>query len=136
MKERNVVVDKSKAFALRIIKLYQLLKPNEKIISSQMLRSGTSIGANVKEAIRGQTRADFYAKMHIALKETAETEYWLRLLVKSELLTNEEGESLLKDCLEIKRVLIYSIVPKFTQITVQKVISVSLQIFWAIGEKR
>ena len=59
MKESNVVVDKSKAFALRIIKLYQTLKPNEKIMSSQMLRSGTSIGANVKEAIRGQTRANF-----------------------------------------------------------------------------
>ena len=61
------------------------------------------------EANYGQSKADFISKLHIALKETAETEYWLRLLVKSELLTNEEGESLLKDCLEIKRVLISSI---------------------------
>ena len=79
------------------------------IISKQIVRSGTSIGANINEANYGQSKDDFISKLHISLKETAETEYWLRLLVKSELLTNDEGESLLKDCLEIKRVLISSI---------------------------
>ena len=106
MKERNVVVDKSKAFALRIIKLYQLLKPNEKIISSQMLRSGTSIGANVKEAIRGQTRADFFAKMHIALKEASETEYWLELLYESGYIQSDTGfDSIYRDCQELIAIL-------------------------------
>ena len=106
MKERNVVVDKSKAFALRIIRLYQLLKPNEKIISSQMLRSGTSIGANVKEAIRGQTRADFYAKMHFALKEASETEYWLELLHESGYIQSETGfDSIYHDCQELIAIL-------------------------------
>ena len=75
MKEYNAIVVKSKAFALRIIKLYQMLnQKHEFILSKQMLRSGTSIGANVKEAIRAQTRADFYAKLFIALKEASETE--------------------------------------------------------------
>ena len=107
MKESNVVVDKSKAFALRIIKLYQTLKPNEKIMSSQMLRSGTSVGANVKEAIRGQTRADFYAKMHIALKEASETEYWLELLHESGYIQNETAfASIYHDCQELIAILI------------------------------
>ena len=81
----------------------------ETIISKQIVRSGTSIGANINEANYGQSKADFISKLHISLKETAETEYWLRLLVKSELLTDGEGESLLKDCLEIKKILISSI---------------------------
>ena len=86
MKTDNIIVDKSKVFALRIIRLYQYLK-NEKsefVLSKQLLRSGTSIGANVKEAIRGQSRADFYAKLNISLKEASETEYWLELLHESE----------------------------------------------------
>ncbi len=106
MKKNNVVVDKSKAFALRIIKLYQLLKADEKVMSSQMLRSGTSIGANVKEAIRGQTRADFYAKMHIALKEASETEYWLELLHESGYIKSQAGfGSIYHDCQELIAIL-------------------------------
>ena len=110
MKE-NILIDKSIDFAARIIKLqrYLVKDKRETIISKQIVRSGTSIGANINEANYGQSKADFISKLHISLKETAETEYRLRLLVKSELLTNEEGESLLKDCLEIKRVLISSI---------------------------
>ncbi len=109
--ERKVLIDKSISFAARIIKLSQYLTNNRKesIISKQIVRSGTSIGANINEANYGQSKADFIAKMHIALKETAETEYWLRLLVVSEYITDEEGESLLNDCLEIKRILISSI---------------------------
>ena len=110
MKE-NILIDKSISFAARIIKLSQYLTKNKKetIISKQIVRSGTSIGANINEANYGQSKADFIAKMHIALKETAETEYWLRLLVVSEYITDEEGKSLLNDCLEIKRILISSI---------------------------
>ena len=107
----NFLVEKSIDFASRIIKLQRYLVNNKKetIISKQVVRSGTSIGANINEANYGQSKADFISKLHISLKETAETEYWLRLLVKSELLTIEEGEDLIKDCLELKRVLISSI---------------------------
>ena len=72
----------------------------------QIIRSATSIGANANEAIYGISKADFIAKLQISLKETAETEYWLRLLILSDYLTETEGHSLLTDCLEIKRILI------------------------------
>ena len=110
MKE-NILIDKSIAFASRIIKLHQYLIKTEKetIISKQIVRSGTSIGANINEANYGQSKADFISKMHIALKETAETEYWIKLLTMSEYITEDMGSSLLSDCLEIKRVLIASI---------------------------
>lgn len=85
MKTDNVVVTKSKLFALKTIRLYQYLseRKREYVMSKQLLKSGTSIGANVKKAIRGQSKADFYAKMNIALKECSETEYWLELLYES-----------------------------------------------------
>ena len=110
MKE-NILIDKSIDFAARIIKLqrYLVKEKKETVISKQIVRSGTSIGANINEANYGQSKADFISKLHISLKETAETEYWLRLLIKAELLTKEEGESMLNDCLEIKKVLISSI---------------------------
>ena len=110
MKE-NILIDKSIAFASRIIKLHQYLIKTKKetIISKQIVRSGTSIGANINEANYGQSKADFISKMHIALKETAETEYWIKLLMMSEYITEDMGSSLLSDCLEIKRVLIASI---------------------------
>ena len=110
MKE-NILIDKSIAFAARIIKLHQYLIKTKKetIISKQIVRSGTSIGANINEANYGQSKADFVSKMHIALKETAETEYWLKLLTMSEYITEDMGQSLLKDCLEIKRMLIASL---------------------------
>ena len=99
---------KSLLFAARIIKLnkYLINKKKEHIISKQIIRSATSIGANANEAIYGISKADFIAKLQISLKETAETEYWLRLLVLSEYITEKEGESLLADCLEIKKILI------------------------------
>ena len=110
MKE-NILIDKSIDFAARIIKLTRYLNDEKKeyIMSKQIMRSGTSIGANINEAQYGNSKPDFIAKLHIALKETAETEYWLRLLNKSEYLTDEVAESLLNDCLEIKRILISSI---------------------------
>ena len=110
MKE-NALIDKSIAFAARIMKLlrYLIKSKKETIISKQIVRSGTSIGANINEANYGQSKADFISKLHIALKETAETEYWLKLLVVSEYVSAEMGDSLLKDCVEIKRILIASI---------------------------
>ena len=109
MKE-NLLIDKSIAFASRIIKLHQyLIKKKETSISKQIVRNGTSIGANINEANYGQSKSDFISKMHIALKETAETEYWLKLLTMSEYITEEMGKSLLNDCLEIKRILVASI---------------------------
>ena len=110
MKE-NALIDKSIAFAARILKLHRYLIKDKKetVISKQIVRSGTSIGANINEANYGQSKADFISKLHIALKETAETEYWLKLLIMSEYVTTDMGNSLLSDCLEIKRILIASI---------------------------
>ena len=109
MKTDNIIVDKSKAFALRIIRLYKYLTETKKefVLSKQVLRSGTSIGANVKEGIRGRSKADFYAKMNIALKEASETEYWLELLHESDYLTDQEKEfeSLYQECQEVLRIL-------------------------------
>ena len=105
------ILDKSLKFAARIVKLYQYLvnQKKESIISKQLIRSGTSIGANANEAAYGVSRADFIAKMQIALKETAETEYWLRLLVLSGYVEKADGDSIISDCLEIKRILIASL---------------------------
>ena len=110
MKE-NALIDKSIAFAARIVKLHRYLIKDKKetVISKQIVRSGTSIGANINEANYGQSKADFISKLHIALKETAETEYWLKLLMMSEYITADMGNSLLNDCLAIKRILIASI---------------------------
>ena len=107
----NLLIDKSVAFAVRIVKLHQYLIKNKKesIISKQIVRSGTSIGANINEANYGQSKADFISKLHIALKETAETEYWLKVLTQSDYLSTEMGDSLLHDCMELKRILIASI---------------------------
>jgi four helix bundle protein len=101
-------LDKSLHFAARIVKLYRYLQKekHESILSKQIIRSATSIGANANEAVYGISKADFIAKLQISLKETAETEYWLRLLILSDYLTEAEGESLLNDCLEIKRIFV------------------------------
>ena len=108
MKKENILLEKSLVFASRIVKLHKYLmkEKHESIISKQIIRSATSIGANANEAVYGISKADFIAKLQISLKETAETEYWLRLLVLSEYLTESEGNSLLTDCLEIKRILV------------------------------
>ena len=110
MKE-NILIDKSLLFAARIIKLHNFLfkEKKEAIIAKQICRSATSIGANINEASYGVSKADFISKMQIALKETAETEYWLRLLMITESLDKKLGESLLSDCLEIKRILVASL---------------------------
>lgn len=104
----SILLEKSLTFASRIVKLYKYLVKDKKetVIARQIVRSATSIGANANEAAYGVSKADFITKMQISLKETAETEYWLKLLMMSEYITEAEGNSLLKDCLEIKKLLI------------------------------
>ena len=107
MKE-NAVIEKSFEFAVRIVNLgkYLVQQKKEYILSKQVIRCGTSIGANISEAQRGQSKADFTAKMAIALKEAYETEYWIRLLYRTEYLNEEEHQSLHFDIQEIIRILI------------------------------
>ena len=99
--------DKSKRFAVRIVKLYQYLseEKREYVMSKQLLRSGTSVGANVREALQAQSKADFTAKMSISLKEINETEYWLELLFETGYLSEEEFESIAQDCKELLKLL-------------------------------
>ena len=99
----NTVVEKSFEFAVRIVKLYRFLcdARNEYVMSKQILKCGTSIGANVAEAQKGQSKADFTAKMQIALKEANETEYWLRLLHRTEYITKEHFASMHRDVNEL-----------------------------------
>ena len=102
MKE-NVIKTKTYQFAVRIVKLNKFLTNEQKeyVLSKQILRSGTSIGANTEEADAGQSKKDFIAKLSIALKEAKETHYWLRLLLDSEYITQQMFESLMQDCEEI-----------------------------------
>ena len=102
------LLTKSKAFALEIIRVCNEIKRNQKesILTNQLVRSGTSIGANIREAFYAHGRADFIAKLHIALKECAESEYWIELLIEGGYTDNR---IILEHCIEIKRILISSI---------------------------
>jgi four helix bundle protein len=95
-------------FAVRIVNLCKFLQneKNEYILSKQILRSGTSIGANVAEAQQGQSKPDFTSKINIALKEAAETDYWLRLLYETDYLSKEQFNSMISDCDEIESILV------------------------------
>lgn len=108
MMKENIVARKSYAFALRIIKAYKFLSSEQKefILSKQMLRSGTAIGALVKEAEHAQSSADFINKMNIALKEANETEYWLMLLKDSDFIQEDAFNSIVEDNKELIRLLI------------------------------
>ena len=104
----NTTIDnKSFLFAVRMVKLCRYLREEKKeyVLSKQLLRSGTSIGANVAEAQQAQSRADFISKLNIALKEAVETNYWLRLLHASEYLTESEFSSVIADCRELEKML-------------------------------
>ena len=109
--KENVLKEKSYAFALRIVNLYKFLAMEKKeyVLSKQILRSGTSIGANVVEANQAQSKADFIHKLSISLKEAFETQYWLDLLRDSEFLSHEQTDSLLTDCRELQKILTVSI---------------------------
>jgi len=107
MKGDNIIQNKSYSFALRVIKLYKHLIKNKKeyIISRQLLRSGTSIGANIEEAIGGQSKKDFLSKMTIAYKEARETRYWINLLRDSDSLEKDLSQSLLNECEELCKII-------------------------------
>lgn len=104
---RSVVRDKSFQFAIRIVKLYKFLCANkkERTMAQQLLRAGTSIGANVAESEHAQSRADFASKLNIALKEAAETDYWLSLLYETEYINEKEFISIITDCREVESIL-------------------------------
>jgi len=106
-REHNVILEKSYALALRMVELYKYLMEEKKefVLSKQILRSGTSIGANVEEAIGAQSDKDFLSKMSVAYKEARETKYWLRLLNDSEYLEEKEAQSLFQDIEEVLKLL-------------------------------
>ncbi len=103
----NVIQEKSYIFAIRIVRLYKYLIKQQKefVLAKQILRSGTSIGANIKEAIGGQSKKDFLSKLSIAYKEARETNYWLRILKDSGYLKIKEFESIFFDLEEIQKLL-------------------------------
>ncbi|MDD4689170.1 MAG: four helix bundle protein [Eubacteriales bacterium] len=103
----NIIEIKGLDFAIRIVNLYKYLQNTHKeyVLSKQILRSGTSIGANISEAQYGQSKADFSSKMNMALKETNETKYWLTLLYKTEYISDEQYNSLMNDTHEIISIL-------------------------------
>ena len=104
--KENIIVQKSYAFALEIIKLYKdLTGKKEYVLSKQILRSGTSIGANIHEAVSSESKRDFIHKMGIALKETIETSYWLNLLKDSEYINEQTFVSLNANCLSLIKIL-------------------------------
>lgn len=103
----NTVVEKTFEFAVRLVRLYQFIceEKKEYVLSKQLLRSGTSVGSNVSEALHAQSRKDFLSKMNIALKEAGETEYWIKLLTHTDYLSDTQASSILSDCIEIKKLL-------------------------------
>jgi four helix bundle protein len=107
MKDDNVIQIKSFAFAVKIVKVCQELAEEKKefVLSKQLLRAGTSIGANVEESIGGQSEKDFFAKLTISYKEARETRYWIRLLIATDYLTKDKGETLLQDSEELLRII-------------------------------
>ena len=107
MKTDNIIQDKSFAFAVRVVKLYDFLieERKEYAISKQLIRSGTAIGANIEEALGGQSSKDFIAKLSIAYKEARETRFWLRLLHATNKLTDNEAISIMNDAEEICKIL-------------------------------
>ena len=107
MERRNIIAEKSFQFAISIVEIYKTLKNESKefILSKQLLRSGTSIGANVEEAIGGYSKKDFKFKMGIAYKEARETMYWLKLLQETNFILEEDATKLTNDCNEILKIL-------------------------------
>ena len=107
----SIMLDKAKDFAVEIINLCKSIKETKKesIITNQLMRSGTSIGANIHESKYAHGTADFISKMQIALKECYESEYWLELLSRTDYISNEEYKIIVNSCGQIRRMLISSI---------------------------
>jgi four helix bundle protein len=107
MKSDSIILIKSYAFAVKVVKLCQSLVQNKKeyVLSKQLMRSGTSIGANVEEATGGQSRKDFYAKLTISYKEARESHYWIRLLFDTGYIDKEQKEELINDIEEILKII-------------------------------
>jgi len=107
MKTNNIIQQKSFAFAIRIVNLYKFLTTEKKeyVLSKQLLRSGTSVGANIEESIGGQSEKDFISKISIAYKEARESVYWLKLLKATDYLSQEQADSLLKDAEELCKII-------------------------------
>ena len=107
MRADNLILNKTFQFGLRIIKLYIYLRDKrvDRVLTAQLLRSGTSIGANTEEAMGGSSKKDFIQKLRIAYRETRETKYWIRLLKESDLLEQKLADSLIVDCDEILKIL-------------------------------
>ena len=108
MKRDNILVDKSFSFAVQIVNLYKYLCSDKKefVLSKQLLRSGTSIGANISESQDAQSTNDFISKLSIALKEARESKYWIELLKETEYLTKKESDSLVNDLIELIKLLV------------------------------
>ena len=104
----NILVDLSMDFSVDIVNMCDMLK-GKSVLTNQILRSGTSIGANIHEANYAHSRADFISKMQIALKECYETEYWLKLFVRTKIITEDMYKKLKNDCGKIRKILISSI---------------------------
>ena len=104
---KSIVLDKSKSFTVRIIKLHKYLTSDKRefVMSKQILKSGTSIGANISEALQAQSKLDFVSKLSIALKEASETEYWLDVLHQTNYLTAIQYDSIKPDCIELIKLL-------------------------------
>lgn len=106
--KKNAIKEKSMLFAIRIVNLYKFLIREQKefVMSKQILRSGTSIGANIRESEQAHSRVEFIYKLNIALKEANETEYWLELLSKTGYINNSQYSSINNDCIELNKILI------------------------------
>ncbi len=111
MSNKSILIDKSFEFAINIVELYKNIIQDKKEyqLSKQLLRAGTSIGANIRESIYAQSKKDFLSKMNIALKEANETEYWLELLIRTSFITLDEGNKLLSESRQLKAMLIATV---------------------------
>jgi four helix bundle protein len=119
---KSVGYEKAFKFAVRIVKLYRFLCEDKKeyVLSKQILRSGTSIGANIKEALQAQSKKDYLSKMNIALKEASETEYWIELLAATDYLDKSMYDSILLDCIELIKILVSTVKTTKNQIIKDK----------------
>ena len=118
----SIILDKTLDFSVRIVNLCKYLRKEKKefVMSEQLLRCGTSIGANAHEAHNGQSSKDFLAKIYIAFKEASEAEYWIKLLSRTDYLTPEQSKSIIADCVEIKKILTAIITTLKTKLEARK----------------